>query len=480
MDRDGTIYSYAGQGSPHIRPNDQYGGIAPGLTNTNALGMEVVAKDNNDVTPAQIASAQKFIADNYPNTPIYGHGEVNPGHKQATEGMAIVSAIRNDRGMAVASTPTTRPSVSLGGGIAYAAAPPPGATVTPPPPPAPAAPSFDPDATVPHVLVPAPAPAEATVGYPPAAPGPAAGVIVPQRIPTLRTPAPPPLPGATAPPGAAVLPGTNVDPATGLPLTGRTYESKTGSETFTAPPRGDARTQMLMRKYGITDWALASAKQIDDYMAEDRALKIQDDFDKAAIARTQRAPSAEEERISNRYFMMKRNYDDFLTQYPNPEDRAKFLGLARAPWETLLERVGWRNATAIRDFRNAFASFSLESLTDDRGKAQPGFEGIAQTAPSASDSAPVFESNLQHFGDLLNDQITLDTNTAALPVGARTPAVMQSLLDQMRVNRDAARQAESQPPPEAPAAPPPPPAATAAPPPPAAATAQPWSPNWVH
>jgi hypothetical protein len=237
---------------------------------------------------------------------------------------------------------------------------------------------------------------------------------------------------------------------------------------------------MLMRKYGITDWALASAKQIDDYMAEDRALKIQDDFDKAAIARTQRAPSAEEERISNRYFMMKRNYDDFLTQYPNPEDRAKFLGLARAPWETLLERVGWRNATAIRDFRNAFASFSLESLTDDRGKAQPGFEGIAQTAPSASDSAPVFESNLQHFGDLLNDQITLDTNTAALPVGARTPAVMQSLLDQMRVNRDAARQAESQPPPEAPAAPPPPPAATAAPPPPAAATAQPWSPNWVH
>jgi hypothetical protein len=483
MDRDGTIYSYAGQGSPHIRPNDQFGGIAPGLTNSNALGMEVVAKDNNDVTPAQITSAQKFMADNYPTTPVYGHGEVNPGHKQATEGMAIVSAIRNDRGMAVASTPTTRPSV-LGGGIAYAAAPPPGATVTSPPPPAPAAPSFDPDATVPHVLVPAPAPADATVGFPSPAPGPAQGVIVPQRIPTLRAPAPPALPGATAPPGAAVLPGTNVDPATGLPLTGRTYESKTGSETFTAPPRGDDRTQMLMRKYGITDWAQASPKQIDDYLAEDRALKIQDEFDKAVIARTQRAPSAEEARISNRYFTMKRNYDDFITKYPNPEDRAKFLGVAWAPWETLLETVGWRNATAIRDFRNAFSPFSLESLTDEKGKAQPGFEGIAQTAPSASDSAPVFESNLHHFGDLLNDQITLDTNTAALPVGARTPAVMQSLLDQMRANRDAARQAESPPPPEAPpeapAAPPPPPAAAAAPPPPAAATAQPWVPNWVH
>ena len=101
-------------------------------------------------------------------------------------------------------------------------------------------------------------------------------------------------------------------------------------------------------------------------------------------------------------------------------------------------------------------------------------------APSASDSAPVFESNLHHFGDLLNDQITLDANTATLPVGARTPAMMQSLLDQLRVNRDAARESEASPPPEAPAAPPPPPAAAAAPPPPAPAPAEPWTPNWVH
>jgi hypothetical protein len=360
-------------------------------------------------------------------------------------------------------------------GAAYAAEPPPGAKVITPP-----APAFDPNDTVPHVLVPAPAPADATVGYPPAAPGPAPGVLVPQRIPTLQTPAPPAPPGATGPPGAAVLPGANVDPATGLPLAGRTYESKTGSETFTAPPRGDDRTQMLMRKYGITDWAQASAKQITDYMAEDRALKIQDDFDKAAIARTQRAPSAEEARISNRYLTMKRNYDDFITQYPNPEDRAKFLGLASAPWQRLQEMVGWRTATAIRDFRNSFGPFSFESLTDDKGKPQLGFEEIAQVAPSASDSAPVFESNLQHFGDLLNDQITLDANTATLPVGARTPAVMQSLLDQLRANRDAARQSGSPPPAEAPAAPPSPPTAAAAPPPPAAAPAEPWTPNWVH
>ena len=97
MDRDGTIYNYAGAGSPHIQPNDQYGGIAPGLTNRNAVGMEVVARDDADVTPAQVAAAQHFISTYYPDTPVYGHGEVNPGHKQATEGLTITNAIRTAR-----------------------------------------------------------------------------------------------------------------------------------------------------------------------------------------------------------------------------------------------------------------------------------------------------------------------------------------------------------------------------------------------
>jgi hypothetical protein len=97
MDRDGTIYNFAGPGSPHIRPNDLYHGRAPGLSNENAVGMEVVARDNSDVTPAQIAAARKFIDQYYPDVPVYGHGEVNPGHKQADEGMAIVNTIRGER-----------------------------------------------------------------------------------------------------------------------------------------------------------------------------------------------------------------------------------------------------------------------------------------------------------------------------------------------------------------------------------------------
>jgi murein DD-endopeptidase MepM/ murein hydrolase activator NlpD len=108
MDRDGTIYNFAGAGSPHIRPNDLYHGRAPGLSNENAVGMEVVARDNHDVTPAQVEAARKFIDQYYPDVPVYGHGEVNPGHKQADEGMAIVNAIRSERnatplGMTLAS-----------------------------------------------------------------------------------------------------------------------------------------------------------------------------------------------------------------------------------------------------------------------------------------------------------------------------------------------------------------------------------------
>ena len=100
MDRDGNITKVSDQpGLSQIMPGR---GVGTGLSNANTVGMEVIARDNGDVTPAQVAAAQRFIQQNYPNTPIYGHGEVNPGHKEADEGMAIVGAIRQARGQPVA------------------------------------------------------------------------------------------------------------------------------------------------------------------------------------------------------------------------------------------------------------------------------------------------------------------------------------------------------------------------------------------
>jgi hypothetical protein len=113
MDRDGNIHQIGQPGAANIMPESKYrqapilGQGKPFLTNQNIVGMEVIAKDDKDVTPAQRDAARRFIQERYPNTPVYGHGEVNPGHKEADEGMTITNAIRNDRAnKAAASTGT--------------------------------------------------------------------------------------------------------------------------------------------------------------------------------------------------------------------------------------------------------------------------------------------------------------------------------------------------------------------------------------
>jgi N-acetylmuramoyl-L-alanine amidase len=103
MDRDGHIVRFSGAGAANIMNEDRYratpilGEGRPFLNNRNIVGMEVSAKNDADVTPAQVAAAKAFIARNYPNTPIFGHGEVNPGHKEADEGKTITDAINADR-----------------------------------------------------------------------------------------------------------------------------------------------------------------------------------------------------------------------------------------------------------------------------------------------------------------------------------------------------------------------------------------------
>lgn len=101
MDRDGKIFQTVPDGAQvsHMK-NAQNGS---GLTNRNALGMEMIAKNDQDLTPAQIESGKRWIEDmrkKYPGIGdnVYGHGELN-SHKQATEGMGVVNAWRQDRSM---------------------------------------------------------------------------------------------------------------------------------------------------------------------------------------------------------------------------------------------------------------------------------------------------------------------------------------------------------------------------------------------
>jgi hypothetical protein len=119
MDRNGRIYQIGGPGSSHMMTG---WGAGAGLSNANTVGMEVIARDDRDVTPEQIAAAQAFIAKNYPNIPVYGHGEVNPGHKEATEGMSIVGAIRAQRsGLRSPGSLLRVPNVATGAAAAASA-----------------------------------------------------------------------------------------------------------------------------------------------------------------------------------------------------------------------------------------------------------------------------------------------------------------------------------------------------------------------
>lgn len=98
MDRDGKVFQLGEDGArmAHMKPAQN----GSGLSNENAIGIEIIAKDDSDITDAQRQAAVRWIArmrDKYPNIGknVFGHGEVNP-HKQATEGSTVVSAFRSE------------------------------------------------------------------------------------------------------------------------------------------------------------------------------------------------------------------------------------------------------------------------------------------------------------------------------------------------------------------------------------------------
>ena len=90
MDRDGNIVKTGDAGAANIQTG--WGPKGTGLSNKNIVGMEVIANDDKDVTDAQKTSFAHFIAMRYPTTNLFGHGEVNPGHKEEDEGISTKNA----------------------------------------------------------------------------------------------------------------------------------------------------------------------------------------------------------------------------------------------------------------------------------------------------------------------------------------------------------------------------------------------------
>ena len=101
MDKEGNVINTgAGPGAQDIRnESGEYGtalGKKLGLSSKNTVGMEIIADDDSKINKAQIAAAAKFARENYPETPVYGHGEIQRD-KEPTEGKTVVDAIRAER-----------------------------------------------------------------------------------------------------------------------------------------------------------------------------------------------------------------------------------------------------------------------------------------------------------------------------------------------------------------------------------------------
>jgi hypothetical protein len=106
VDRDGRIVN--------VLPDNLVGWHAghtnkkPELDNSNTISISMVAKDDTDVTPEQLAAASSLeeqLAKKYgfPKSESYGHGEVSSG-KHPKEGFTIATAIRGGKEASVIKT----------------------------------------------------------------------------------------------------------------------------------------------------------------------------------------------------------------------------------------------------------------------------------------------------------------------------------------------------------------------------------------
>jgi LysM repeat protein len=110
MGRDGTVYQMVPDGQKAYQIKPSWNPAIPWASNSSTIGIELIAKDDKDITPAQVASLQQFAlqqASKYgfdPATNVVGHGEINgqgapagtnPNFlRQPTEGMTAVTALR--------------------------------------------------------------------------------------------------------------------------------------------------------------------------------------------------------------------------------------------------------------------------------------------------------------------------------------------------------------------------------------------------
>ena len=92
IDKEGEVFRTLPNGSrgAHIIPSNDYPSAPPGIDNSNAQGVEVVAMNDTFIRPVQAVAALKLVKQlGFKPSQIYPHGKINPGHKSPSEGLTI-------------------------------------------------------------------------------------------------------------------------------------------------------------------------------------------------------------------------------------------------------------------------------------------------------------------------------------------------------------------------------------------------------
>jgi len=83
VDRDGTVH-YTQKEFGYNGTGNFLHSVISGVSNQTAVGIEVIARDDADMTQAQLDTLKRLAGPGgpYANIPVYGHSQVSPGDRE--------------------------------------------------------------------------------------------------------------------------------------------------------------------------------------------------------------------------------------------------------------------------------------------------------------------------------------------------------------------------------------------------------------
>ena len=271
------------------------------------------------------------------------------------------------------------------------------------------------------------------VGYPSGAPPPVDYRGVPFRtaVPDLtpRALGLPPPPPAGVPPDIGAPTGRGgpplfplVDPATGVPLSSVTEKGSSRDQTYNVPSPAAGNVAANMQRAGISDFRTATPAQIEEYKRLDAADKAREKVMDADIARARGATPGENMRALNVFNDYRQGLNTLFADFPNPEDRAKYVGWLNQPIREVRALV--QQDPQFEKFVRDSAPFQYKAFNSDKGALSDDEQhALANLLPTGREvNAVSYEQRLQGFNDIVNARLGMRTAQLHMAPDEITPA----------------------------------------------------------